>query len=272
MPAKWSSKFRLKNKKDSWVFVPTPESASAGDLIKQDIGNRWKAPSYYFHLQKGGHVAALSSHLSNLYYLHLDIQDFFGSISKNRVTRALRKIVGHETAREYAKTSTVYHPSSREKKTILPFGFIQSQLLASVCLRDSALGRFLDKISKSQDFVVSVYVDDIVVSSSDLSKLNECFCNIQHAASLSRFSFNNEKTEGPSTGIVAFNIKLENQLLSICRDKLFSFKERCKSAESLAERSGVIGYVRSVNTDQADEINNYLTSALEGVLSVQPAG
>lgn len=261
MPAKWSSKFRLKNKRDSWVFVPTPESASAGDLIKQDIENRWKAPSYYFHLQKGGHVAALSSHLSNLYYLHLDIQDFFGSISKNRVTRALRKIVGHETAREYAKTSTVYHPSSRAKKTILPFGFIQSQLLASVCLRDSALGRFLDKISKSQDFVVSVYVDDIVVSSSDLAKLNECLGNIEYAANLSLFSFNKAKTTGPATSIVAFNIKLENQLLSIERNKFVTFKNRCKSSQSLAEKFGVIGYIHSVNESQADEIVDYLTSA-----------
>lgn len=260
MPAKWSTKFLLKGKSKSWVFVPTPESAALGRQIKQEIESCWTAPDYYFHLKKGGHVKAISAHLGECFYLHLDIKNFFGSISRARVTRSLKKLLGYRKAREYAEISTVYQPHQKEGKTILPFGFIQSQLLASVCLKNSALGKCLDQIAHSPDFVVSVYVDDIIVSSSDMAKLNECLALLYHSAFVSLFSFNEEKTEGPGNRIIAFNIKLENQFLSIEQDKLDTFKQRCKSAQSLAEKMGVVGYVHSVNTTQADEIVDYVTS------------
>ncbi len=251
MPPKWSSKFRLKGKSNTWVFVPSPESALTGKLIKEDLETHWTAPPYYFHLQKGGHVAALKSHLGKSFFLHLDIKNFFGNISKARVTRSLTKIVGYKKARTYAESSTVYDPRTRSRKTMLPFGFIQSQLLASLCLKNSALGTCLDRIAKSPDFAVSVYVDDIVVSSTNLDKLRECFEQIQHSATVSLFTFNEEKTEEPADSISAFNIRLESKMLSIDNEKCQLFCQRLSKSDSHAERMGVLGYVATVNIDQA---------------------
>ena len=87
MNPKWSSKFELKPGK--WVFVPTPEAVTTGKKIKKTIEKCWRPPAYFFHLRVGGHVEALRSHLNHDNFLRVDIKDFFGSISRTRVTRCL---------------------------------------------------------------------------------------------------------------------------------------------------------------------------------------
>jgi len=142
LPQKWVTRFELKP--GTWVFVPTDEARQLGYAIKQLIEERWRPPKNYFHLTSGGHVRAIHSHLENKFFVHLDIQNFFGQVSATRVTRWLKPLVGYEKAREFAKASTVAHPV--HGGTMLPFGFVQSPLLASLCLFHSALGRCLNEV------------------------------------------------------------------------------------------------------------------------------
>jgi hypothetical protein len=135
MNTKWSTRFELKPGK--WIFVPTPEMIAVGKEIKSAIEKRWSPPSYFYHLRRGGHVAALRAHLGNAAFLRLDIQDFFGSIGRSRVARCLKSRFGYETAREWAHVSTVRDPSGAAG-SIIPFGFVQSPIVASLCLAESA--------------------------------------------------------------------------------------------------------------------------------------
>src|SRR5262245_45013433 len=139
MPApKWSTKFPLKPGK--WVFVPTNETVKVGREIKKAVEKYWKKrPRYFYHLRAGGHIAALRSHLGNSTFVRLDITDFFGSINRSRITRCLVPMVGFKKAREWANASTVIDPGN-PKRWIVPFGFVQSPILASLCLEQSALG------------------------------------------------------------------------------------------------------------------------------------
>ena len=66
---------------------------------------------------------------------------------------------------QYPKESTVVWPNHTPKAYILPYGFVQSVIIASFCLHKSALGRYLNKLGGS-GFKVSVYMDDIIVSTS----------------------------------------------------------------------------------------------------------
>ena len=125
MIAKWESRFELKPNK--WVFVPTAETIAVGRKIKKSIKECWKPPSYYYHLRSGGHVSALKSHLKHAAFLHLDVQDFFGSINKTRVTRCLKSKVGYAIAREWANISTVIDPRDK-KKYIIPFGQLRLRM------------------------------------------------------------------------------------------------------------------------------------------------
>lgn len=250
MPSKWTSKFELKP--NTWVFVPTSDSIKIGKEIKSAIEQQWTLPDNYYHLHAGGHLRALNSHLANLFFAHLDIKDFFGSINKSRVTRCLKGLFSYETAREMASESVVVHPT--DKKLILPFGFVQSPILASLCLASSALGKCLHDISQKHDVNVSVYVDDIILSSRDEKQLQEAVCAVRVAAERSKFVLNAKKEEGPSAQITAFNIELSNASLAVEPRRLANFIASYRSAVSESKRRGIFGYVNAVNTAQANQL------------------
>lgn len=251
MNPKWSSRFELKPGR--WVFVPTPEAIADGHQVKKQLEALWAPPDYYYHLRKGGHVAALKSHMDHNSFLHLDIQDFFGNINRTRVTRCLKPKVGYKLAREWATESTVAHPTDISR-FIIPYGFVQSQLIAALCLSESALGICLDKIRKNGSATVSVYVDDIVVSTNDPELSLSLFALLKTAAARARFSFNADKEQAPASQVTAFNIQLSNNQLSIEGVRLNEFSLALAQATSDAQRLGILSYIASVNADQGNAL------------------
>lgn len=248
MNPKWSSRFELKPGR--WVFVPTLEAIALGKQIKKRLESAWTPPSYYFHLRKGGHVAALKSHMDHSSFLHVDIQDFFGNINRTRVTRCLKLIVGYKLARDWATASTVAHPAVNTC-TIVPYGFVQSQIIAALCLSESALGTCLDKIRRNDAVAVSVYVDDIIVSTSDPQLCITLFDLLKVAASRARFTLTEQ---APSSQITAFNIELSRNLLLVGRARLQEFSAALAKATTDAQRKGILKYVASVNASQSSAL------------------
>lgn len=251
MNPKWSSKFELKPGK--WVFIPTPESVTTGIRIKRAIEKCWRPPPYYFHLRGGGHVEALRSHIGHDIFLRVDIQDFFGSINRTRVTRCLKDKFGYNIARAYANASTVPDPDVA-KRIFIPFGFVQSQILASVCLAESALGRYLEKLHRNSLIALSVYVDDIIVSTSDAVLCDQVLQEIEDAATKSHFVLNASKQEGPAAAINAFNIVLEKGSMSVDAERYQRFQKALTEASSEYQRRGITSYVASINVAQGVEI------------------
>lgn len=253
MNPKWLTKFELKP--GTWVFVPTPEGVKHGKLIKRTIAKVWTPPYYYYHLKSGGHVAALRSHLNHSIFLKFDIKNFFGSINKTRVTRCLKKLFNYAQAREIANASTVYYPTGDIKYTILPFGFVQSPILASVCLQQSSLGIFIDKLSKNNEVVVSIYVDDIIISTDNDTLSKSILIQIKNEAERARFFLNDEKEEGPTNQVSAFNIEISNTLLQIKPARMEKFAEVFKNSENPSQRDGILSYIHSINSDQVILLN-----------------
>lgn len=250
---RWSSKFEIKP--GSWVFVPTADTVRYGKKIKQSIEDRWSSPIFYYHLRNGGHVQALSSHIGNDFFVHLDISDFFGCINKSRVTRCLKGFYPYNKAREIAIESTVRDPNnSNIKKYILPFGFVQSPLIASLCLQRSRLGRYLSDLNKMEDFKVSVYMDDIVISSSHDVDLSNVLREVKEIAEKAGFPLNSAKEEGPAGKITAFNIELSKNTLALTDERLQEFIMAYRETDNLNVKSGIVGYVTTVNKDQAAKI------------------
>ena len=248
MNLKWSSKFELKPGK--WVFVPTADSIDEGRKIKQSIENKWKVPSYYYHLRSGGHVEALKSHLGHSSFLRIDIQDFFGSINRTRVTRCLKSKFDYVTARAWANASTVIDPANK-KRSFIPFGFVQSQIIASLCLAESALGICLSKIRKNKNVSISVYVDDIIISTCNAEVSVSILEMLKLAANRARFTLNAQKQEGPAPIITAFNIVLANASIEIDEARLKMFVQALEQATNEHQRKGIVDYVKSINVAQA---------------------
>lgn len=247
MTPKWRTKF--KSQQGKWIFVPTEESLVRGNQIKESIENFWSPPHYFFHLRQGGHLKGLQHHLSKKYFLHLDIQYFFGSINKSRITRALKRNLGYEVAREWAQHSTVKDPENYQR-SMLPFGFVQSQIIASLCLSRSALGTCFKRMVKSNQLLLSVYVDDIIVSSNDKEICELALTQMIAAAEQSGFALNKKKQEGPANSIKAFNIILSHGKLALTAERLKKFEQKIQSDSNGMERRGVLSYVASVNYEQ----------------------
>ena len=246
---KWVSKFELKP--GVWVFVPSEESVNAGRSIKAIIEACWSAPSYYYHLKKGGHVKALKSHTDGKFFIHLDLKNFFCSINKSKITRVLKSRVGYEKARDIAIASTVRNPKPEESSFILPFGFVQSPILASICLHRSKLGKTLHELNKRKQTIVSVYVDDIIISTQSLSEAAAALTAVKAAAERSGFPLNSEKEEGPAEKITAFNIELSHALMALNGGRFGQFLECYQESENYHQIAGILGYVESVNLQQS---------------------
>lgn len=250
MHPKWSQKFELKPGK--WVFEPSPEARKAGYRIKREVEKVWTAPDNYYHLRAGGHVEALKAHLARTTFLHLDIQDFFASVNRSRVTRCLTPFFGYSLAREMANDSTVQHPENKGQY-MLPYGFVQSPLLASLALANSALGTRLAKVAAEPAFTVSVYVDDIIVSADDPDALQECAGELEAAAAKAQFALNGAKQEGPAPSISAFNVELAHASLQMNAVRFDEMKAVfAEPTSSQSKKDGIRGYVRTINQAQAD--------------------
>lgn len=133
---------------------------------------------------------------------------------------------------------------------MLPYGFVQSPLLASLAFYDSALGRCLRDIS-GRGLRVSIYVDDLVISGNDLSLINKAISDVHLAAKKSHFQFNELKSQGPSDKITAFNIEISKSKIEIHTEKLHEFHENFLATDNFHVKRGIGSYIRSVNYDQA---------------------
>ncbi|AFJ58315.1 hypothetical protein PflA506_3547 [Pseudomonas fluorescens A506] len=246
---KWLSRFRIKS--NTWVYVPTLEAVKEGKLLKKIIEFKWSPPANYYHLKSGGHVDALKYHLNGKFFVHADIKKFFNSINRSRITRELKPYFGYEKSRAIAMESTVSIPLDSGQVFALPFGFVQSTIIASLCFRKSSLGNTIDILNNTKGVRVSIYVDDIIISTHCLEKAEAALLMIQKSAARSGFTLNEEKTQGPSTTITAFNIDLQQNLMKITDWRFNELLSSYKDASSDKQKSGIWGYVNSISPAQA---------------------
>ncbi|CAB3896132.1 reverse transcriptase domain-containing protein [Achromobacter mucicolens] len=244
----WEERFELAPGK--WVFVPSAESRERGEYISSKIKEKWQAPAYFYHCHQGGHVRAIKQHLASTHFCCVDIEGFFTSINLSRVTRTLKQYFGYDVAREFARDSVIRLVGDVDSPYILPFGFVQSPIIASMCLDQSALGRVLHELTAKPDVTVSVYVDDIILSGNDPNRLQHEFESIKAAANRSGWKVSTRKTQPPRKEILSFNIHLSQGNLDISSERMSLFVDAYHQATSAHQKEGILRYVRSINPAQ----------------------
>ena len=234
------------------VFVPTAHGRALGERIKKEVSRIWKAPGNFFHLVSGGHVSAARSHMQAEWLASLDIKQFFDQVTRTKVHRSLKTIgVPHLDAWEMACDSTV-DKMLPGRAFSLPFGFVQSPLLASVVLAQSALGRAIRKLIRD-GLNVSVYVDDITISGVSEKAVIGAVGALEEAAEVSGFLFNPEKTQLPSRRVVSFNIEFGLGYMEISEDRMAQFEIALRGGnEHVIE--GILGYISTVNIEQYEHL------------------
>ncbi|WP_425310556.1 reverse transcriptase domain-containing protein [Falsirhodobacter halotolerans] len=195
-------------------------------------------------MRNGGHVAALHLHRHNQYFGKVDLKNFFYSIARNRVSRALQNI-GIRRSGHYARWSCVRNPYGHPRYA-LPLGFVQSPVLASLVLCLSEAGKCLE--SMHADVTRSVYMDDISFSGSTPEVVNEAIDLFSQAISRSELFLNPEKTILASESMLIFACHIENSKTYVTQDRINTFYSTQRSVESAA---GFEAYRASVSTGSA---------------------
>jgi hypothetical protein len=238
------------------VHVPTKYGLTRGYEIVDAVLARWRPPAYFYHFRPGGHVAACRHHLTNPCFARLDIKSFFGSVTRTKVHRALRRIgVSQDDAFAFASTSTVLREGERGRYA-LPFGFVQSMVLASVALDRSLVGQRLLAAHRPH-IKVSVYVDDIILSARQMAPLLEYVNVLVATANAAGFQFNPSKTLEPSIFTEAFNINVSQGTMCVTSERLAVF-EREMHGQNRSRIDAVIAYVGTVNKAQAAQLSQCL--------------
>jgi hypothetical protein len=243
---KWTHRYEIKPNR--WVFVPTDEAKKTGRRVKKAVEAHWAPPTFYFHLRSGGHVAALRSHDRHNFFFRVDLENFFGQVSRSRVTRCLKYWFSYKDAREMASESVVRVPVGGG--FCLPYGFVQSSILAALAMDRSKLGSYLRSIERNAIFKVSVYVDDIIISSDDLAALRQAALDLRVAADKSLFPISVGKTEGPANQITAFNIELAHKRQGVTPARLAEFIAAYRTTSNGNVQDGIRGYVASIDAAQ----------------------
>jgi hypothetical protein len=223
----YTHSFKLKGKP---VFAPNDRCRRIGYDVKSWVEILVRFDSFYHHLRVGGHVAALHAHRPHTYFARVDIKQFFYSIGRNRVVRALREVKIPRPA-HYGKWSCVKNPYG-DPSYSLPYGFVQSPILASLVLMQSAVGELLRIFAKTM--TVSVYMDDISLSSNDEASLKLAYAELLATLESSQFMVNSEKLRPPARLIDVFNCDLEqgNVTVSPARVDTFFAVPRTSASEA----------------------------------------
>jgi hypothetical protein len=209
-------KFRTRGKT---VFVPNARSIRKGRSILKFFSD-FDFPDYFYHYKSGGHVAALHAHLGNRLFFKIDIQNFYYSIARMRVTRALRTW-GYPGANTLAKWSCVANPFPGPKH-VLPIGFVQSPLLASLVLMKSPVACAIERAIKN-GVCISVYLDDFVGSHSDFSILEAAYNDIRDTCLAAKLAPNPGKLVPPSSAITAFNCNLTEGSVLVTAERVATY-------------------------------------------------
>lgn len=226
-------------------YVPSSLGRQIGLEIKRLVEQKVSFPDYYFHMRPGGHVDAMHLHAKNFWFARADLQSFFHSVRRNRVSCVLRDI-GVPRHVHYAKWSCVKDANSGSGY-ILPYGFVQSPILATLVLYKSCLGECLSKISK--DITVSLYMDDICLSGPNKRVVRSCMDSLLGAIDQAGFVVNREKLRLPCRKIDIFNCDISHGRVEVSAERCKEFYSEERSEHS---RIGFELYCKKVHLQDVE--------------------
>lgn len=147
----------------------------------------------------------LAEHIGNKFFLHLDIKDFFGSITKEHITEALKTFVLDQEVMDLIIKICMI---DNEGKIIVPQGWITSPAISNIIFRklDQCILKYCQSIHKIRDrkdgqckqveIVYTRYADDLLFSSDyfDFHEYMYFQRKIRYILSCNGFQCNKKKT------------------------------------------------------------------------------
>ena len=231
--------FSYLNAKKKPVFVPSEAGRKIGLQIKVIVEAGHTFDPFFWHLREGGHVASMHEHRGHSWFARVDLQNFFYTVRRRQVQQALRDC-GARRHEHFAKWSTVRNPFDTGGY-VVPYGFVQSPIVASLVLSRSPLGRVLRGLPAA--VTVGVYLDDISISANDEGLLRVAYDLIVAAVEPSGFALNAVKSSPPTQSIELFNCEMRRGHSAVLDRRIDEFYALPRSEWSAA---GFENYRQSV--------------------------
>ena len=243
------------------VFIQTAESKARGAEIIKLISEAYSPHEIFHHFKRRrGHVGALNKHQQSEWFSRLDLADFFGSVTRTKLSRALRGLgFTDRDAFKMAFDSVVV----RGNRKVLPFGFCQSPLLATLALESSALGQKLIEVS-NRGIITTVYMDDALLSSDDSASLAGATDEVIAAAAIAEFALAPDKVtiNQPVAEIFNCNITRGRRVFTPARMEQFvaDLMEANPAGAEAIER-----YVSTISEAELEHLRARLNPPVQGV-------
>ncbi|BFL83827.1 hypothetical protein LFREDSHE_22770 [Shewanella baltica] len=115
---------------------------------------------------------------------------------------------------------------------------------------------------------MTVYMDDILLSSKSATSLQTWYDNLIMAADRSKFLVNLDKSHGPSNKTTVFNITLSHRDMKVDERRFETFMEEYQKSDNPFQKHGIGAYVGTVSKAQALQLDvplppQFITSNLK---------
>lgn len=228
------------------VYIQRKDALERGLALTAEVEEQYQPnPLFYHFKRRGGHVAAMRVHTANSHFSRFDLEDFFAHVTRTKIVRALLNLGwAPREAFEDASDSVVVRAGAK----VLPFGFHQSPLLATLVLEQSALGKFLIGLA-AEGLTVSVYMDDILISSNDRDRLEAVSDELVSIATDAGFPLSTSKSAVAMEEAEVFNCLLSEQKIRFLDRRMAKFIAD-HGVASEAGQLAIQGYIRAVSNDE----------------------
>lgn len=150
----------------------------------------------------GSYNKSLSAHIGAKYFMHIDIKNFFGSITEEQVKNSLKEYIGEdEESQKILEDIIRICMYEEDNKNVLPTGYMTSPAISNIIFRriDQCILKYCQsiKIGGKQDIICYTrYADDLLFSSPKLDFGKQIFFynKINYILRTRGFNSNKKKT------------------------------------------------------------------------------
>lgn len=267
MKKEYCYKFKKIKKKDGScrvISIPHLDLKVVQRWILKEILEKVKVSPYTmaFVPKKNGLRDNAIQHCNNVFLLHLDIRNYFGTISEKKVFQLFCNIgYNFNVSAILTNLCTI--------DGVLPQGAVTSPYIAN--LVSYHLDMRLSGLCSRQDIVYTRYADDLCFSSNNRVKLNRIEKIVKEIIVDEGFEINDNKTYYLSnsvkkviTGITINNkeIHVEKKYKREIRSMIYNSIVKCDYSLNSKIR-GSIAYVNSIEPGYKDKIIKYIESIVK---------
>lgn len=247
------------------IYQPNPDVKAVQAWILRNILDKIHPSEHSTAFRKGYSILNNTKpHSYNRYFLSLDLEDFFPSISRKNVTFLFKNIgYNKEQAHILSRLCTC--------SNFLPQGGITSPSISNLVVNQ--MDRRISGYCSKRNIIYTRYADDMTFSSNNRNILNNSQKYLIKIIESEGYNVNSSKTRfsGPKikteiTGLVKnssepkFGIgkKKKNRMRSIIFNLIINNKIIDKKYNSIDSIMGWLAYVKHIDNDSYSYINKYL--------------